>query len=190
MSPWKSDAPDRLAGAALELYWERGFAQVTVAEIAARAGLAERTFFRYFVDKREVLFWGWEAFQEALVNALGEAPAALPPIDAVGAALEALAFDFQARRDSARRRQEIIAANADLQERERIKFASLVSALAEGLRQRGVSDLAAMLTAEVGIAVFRIAFACWIEESNALTFPLIIHASLNELKAITTASGG
>jgi AcrR family transcriptional regulator len=56
MSRWKPDASTRLQEAALEIYGERGFEQTTVAEIAQRAGLTERTFFRHFADKREVLF--------------------------------------------------------------------------------------------------------------------------------------
>ena len=44
--------------AAIELFDERGYEATTVAEIAERAGLTKRTFFRYFSDKREVLFSG------------------------------------------------------------------------------------------------------------------------------------
>jgi len=55
MARWEPNATDRLCVAALKLFEERGFEQTTVAEIAARAGLTERTFFRHFTDKREVL---------------------------------------------------------------------------------------------------------------------------------------
>ena len=58
MVRWEPNARGRLEQAALSLFGERGFEQTTVAEIAARAGLTERTFFRHFADKREVLFWG------------------------------------------------------------------------------------------------------------------------------------
>ena len=58
MGRWEPDARGRLVKAAMELYGERGFEQTTVAEIAERAGLTERTFFRHFADKREVLFAG------------------------------------------------------------------------------------------------------------------------------------
>lgn len=58
MARWESDSRGRLEQAALALYGERRFEQTTVAEIAKRAGLTERTYFRYFADKREVLFWG------------------------------------------------------------------------------------------------------------------------------------
>jgi len=68
MSRWEPNAKGRLEQAALDLYRERGFEQTTVAEIAERAGLTERTFFRYFADKREVLFWGQAMLQEMSVS--------------------------------------------------------------------------------------------------------------------------
>src|SRR5471030_1118247 len=125
MGRWEPNARGRLERAALELYGERGFDQTTVAEIAERAGLKERTFFRHFADKREVLFWGAGSLQELLVNAVADAPDSLAPIDAVAAALEAAGALLQQRREFSRQRQSIIAANAELQERELIKLASL-----------------------------------------------------------------
>ena len=89
MSRWEPDARGRLERAALELYSERGFEQTTVAEIAARAGLTERTFFRHFADKREVLFGGAGQLQDFLVSTLAATPESVAPIDAVGAAFEA-----------------------------------------------------------------------------------------------------
>src|ERR1700730_11018175 len=131
---WEPDARGRLQQAALELYSERGYDRTTVAEIAARAGLTERTFFRYFADKREVLFWGAGALQELLVDSLADAPDSTAPMDAVSMALEAAAPVWEPRRDSSRRRQAVIAAHAELQERELIKLASLASAMADALR--------------------------------------------------------
>src|SRR6201988_1911238 len=80
MSRWEPNARGRLEQAALELYRERGFDQTTVAEIAARAGLTERTFFRYFADKREVLFWGQSALLELFVRAVADAPESAAPL--------------------------------------------------------------------------------------------------------------
>src|SRR5215472_3630839 len=82
MGRWEPDARGRLERAALELYGERGFEQTTVAEIAGRAGLTERTFFRHFADKREVLFAGSAALRDLIVNAVTSAPASATPIDA------------------------------------------------------------------------------------------------------------
>jgi AcrR family transcriptional regulator len=129
MSRWEPDAPGRLQRAAVESFFERGFDQTIVAEIAKRAGLTERTFFRYFADKREVLFWGSAALREILVRAIHEAPPSLTPIDAAGAAVEAVAAIFDGRHEDARLRARIVASHAELQERELIKMASLRSAL-------------------------------------------------------------
>ncbi len=185
MGRWEPDARGRLEQAALELFIERGFEQATVTEIAERAGLTQRTFFRHFADKREVLFAGAGLLREFLVSAVASAPDSAAPIAAVAAALEAAGALLQERRESARQRQAVIAANAELQERELIKLASLASAIAGALRQRGVTDRAASLAAEAGIAVFRIAFERWTSQTNQPDLPQVIRESLDELKAVT-----
>jgi AcrR family transcriptional regulator len=188
MVRWEPDSRGRLEQAALELYGERGFERTTVAEIAARAGVTERTFFRYFADKREVLFGGASLLQDLMVDAVAAAPEGVAPIDAVGSAVEAAGTLLEGRRDLARRRHAVIAANAGLQERELIKLAALGSALAQALRQRGVAEPAASLTAEAGIAVFRVAFEAWVDERNARDMPQLVRESFGELKAVTSGS--
>src|SRR5882757_3557831 len=158
MARWDPGAEDRLRRAALDLYLERGFESVTVAEIAERAGLTKRTFFRYFADKREVLFGGSAALQTLLVSAVGAAPESASALDAVAAALDAAAAMFEERRQFAVKRASVIAANPELQERELVKLASLAGAIAEALRKRGVGDPAAILSAEAGMTVFRVGF--------------------------------
>jgi AcrR family transcriptional regulator len=185
MGRWEPNARGRLEQAAMELFIERGFEQTTVAEIAGRAGLTERTFFRHFADKREVLFWGQDALRELLVSTVAAAPDSLAPIDAVATALEGAGGVLQERREYARRRQAVIAANTGLRERELIKLASLASALADALRRRGVTDPAASLTAEAGIAVFKIAFVRWVSETGEADLPQLIRASLDDLRAVT-----
>ena len=185
MGRWEPNARGRLERAAMELYVERGFDQTTVAEIAARAGLTERTFFRHFADKREVLFAGAGQLQDFLVSTLASAPDSAAPIDAVAAALEAAGALLQERRDYAGQRQAVIAANVELQERELIKLASLAAAMTDTLRQRGVRDPAASLAAEAGIAVFRIAFELWVSENSQADLPQLIRESFDELKAVT-----
>jgi AcrR family transcriptional regulator len=185
MGRWEPNARGRLEQAALELYVERGFEQTTVAEIAERAGLTERTFFRYFADKREVLFAGSGTLRDLMVGALATAPESTAPIEAVAAALQTAGALLQERREYSRQRQAVIAANAALQERELIKLASLASALAEALRQRGVGEPAASLTAEAGIAVFKIAFERWHSGAGQPELPQLISEALGELRAMT-----
>ncbi|GAB2707437.1 TetR/AcrR family transcriptional regulator [Kitasatospora kifunensis] len=187
MGRWEPNARGRLEQAALELYVERGYAQTTVAEIAARAGLTERTFFRHFADKREVLFGGAGTLQELMTGAVADAPEPASPIDAVAAALQTAGAMFQERREAVLRRQSVIAANPELQERELIKLATLGSALAEALRRRGVTDPAASLAAESGVAVLRIAFEQWIGDTGQAELPQLMRASLEELRALTSA---
>lgn len=185
MSRWEPNARGRLELAALELYLERGFEQTTVAQIAERAGLAERTFFRHYADKREVLFGGSAELQEWLVNAVADTPADATPIDAVAIGLDAIGGALQDRLEYARRRYRVIRANPDLLERELIKLAALTAALAEALERRGVSPLTANLAAEAGIAAFKIGFQRWIGAAEEQDLAALIRDSLDELRAVT-----
>lgn len=185
MGRWEPNAHGRLEQAAMELYVERGFDQTTVAEIAKRAGLTERTFFRHFADKREVLFWGASSLQELMVISVANAPSSLGPIATIASALEDAGALLEQRREYPRVRQTIINANSELQERELIKLASLAAAMTDALHQRGVGDPTARLAAETGIAVFRVAFDRWIGEDGGRGLPQIIRESFGELKEMT-----
>ena len=187
MGRWEPDSEDRFRAAAIELFREIGFERTTVAAIAQRAGLTARTFFRYFADKREVLFNGSERLQQTMVDALAQAPAEASPFDAIAAALtKAGGFFDDERRPFARVRKSVIAANPDLHERELIKMATLSAALAQALRARGVDESDASLVAEAGIAVFRVAFAQWVSESERRDYVEIVNESLARLRMLTT----
>lgn len=184
MGRWEPDAAGRFRSAAMELFVERGYAQTTVADIAERAGLTRRTFFRHFADKREVLFDGAERLRQTMVSALTDAPANTTAIEAVAAALDATAIFFGDNREFARRRLSVIAGNADLYERELIKFATLSAALAGALRSRGVPEPDASLAGEAGIAVFRVTFRLWVDESEQRGFGEIASESLARLRSL------
>ncbi|HEY2520982.1 MAG TPA: helix-turn-helix domain-containing protein [Streptosporangiaceae bacterium] len=184
MSRWEPNARGRLEQAAAELFADRGYDQTTVADIAERAGLTERTFFRHFSDKREVLFSGQEQFQDVFVSAVTAAPATATPVAAVEAGLLAAGDLLQGRAELAPHRQTIIDAHPDLQERELIKMARLGTAVAAALRDRGVAEPAATLTADTGIAVLRIAFARWLAEGVARPLPEVMKETLGELVAL------
>jgi AcrR family transcriptional regulator len=188
MSRWEPNARGRLEQAALDLYQERGFEQTMVTEIAERAGLTERTFFRYFADKREVLFGGQDMLRNIYVSTIEAAPASATPLDAVAAALEAATPVFRERHELVRQRQAVIAANPELQEREMLKRAALTSAMADALRSRGVSDLAAILAAEVGAITFKIAFDRWVSEPDEQDLSRLIRTSLDQLKGIVAGT--
>jgi AcrR family transcriptional regulator len=184
MSRWEPNARGRLEQAALALYSERGFEQTTAAQIAERAGLTERTFFRHYADKREVLFGGSGRLEEVFVEALAGTPETAAPIDAMASALETVATLFLERHEHARKRQAVIVANAELRERELIKLASLSASLAATLRRRGVEDPAASLIAEAGIAVFRVGFERWVGDDGERTLTDFLRESLDELRAV------
>ena len=186
---WQPNARGRLEQAAMELFGERGFEQTTVAEIAERAGLTERTFFRYFADKREVLFGGADEVEGLLVEAVAAAPESAAPLEAVGVGLAALArmLEEQRGRELARRRQRIIASNDELRERELIKLACWATALAATLRGRGVDEATATLCGEVGIAVFRTAFARWVSTTRGPKLQQLVGETLAALSALAAA---
>ena len=184
---WEPNARDRLQQAALALFADRGYDDTTVAEIAERAGLTERTFFRHFADKREVLFGGGHALQELVVSATDNAAETVAPIDAALAGFEAAGREFfvEERRAFSRQRQAVIVANPELQERELIKLASLSAALADALRRRGLDDEAATLTAEIASSIFKTAFARWINQADGRDFPRLVREGFEQLKALT-----
>ncbi|HET6484728.1 MAG TPA: helix-turn-helix domain-containing protein [Actinoplanes sp.] len=164
MGRWEPNAQARLRQAAMELYAERGFDRTTVAEIAERAGLTERTFFRHFADKREVLFAGSSPLQELLVTSTASAAPEVGPGVAVAAAFEKAAAEYFPPVEYSRQRQRVIDANPALQERELAKLDRVAAALAGALRARGVDGPTAALTGESGVAAFKVAFVRWITD--------------------------
>lgn len=164
MARWKPGSPDRLQRAAMELFAERGFGATTVADIADRAGVTERTFFRHFVDKREVLFAGQEQLQKAFTDAIALAPAGASAIELVAASLDAGGKTLQSTRgrEYARMRNAVVAANEALQERERLKLAKLSHAVADALTARGIEDSSARIAGDLLVSVFTTAFDRWI----------------------------
>ena len=186
MGRWEPDSRGRLQEAALALYSERGFDQTTAAEIAARAGVTERTFFRHFTDKREVLFGGSALLQERIVAGVAERAGSRRP------ARRGLPGSRCCRRlarrvppGPSRQRQAVIAANPELRERELAKLADYAAAVAATLRQRGVGELQATLAAEAGMSVFRVAIERWANSDDDRSLPVIMKDSMAELRAVT-----
>jgi AcrR family transcriptional regulator len=189
MGRWEPDSRGRLQEAALALYSERGFDQTTAAQIADQAGLTERTFFRHFADKREVLFGGSALLQERIVGGVTGAPLTDGPLDAVACGLDAAAAMLgEFRRDLSRQRQAVIAANPELRERELAKLSDYAAAVAEALHQRGVAEPQASLAAEAGMTVLRVAMERWTSGDDGRELADIMRAVLAELRAV--ADGG
>jgi AcrR family transcriptional regulator len=186
MSRWEPNTRERLLDAALELFGERGYDSVTVAEITERAGLTKRTFFRHFTDKREVLFVGQEQLSRIFAEAIADAPAPAGPAEAVAAALTAAATAMGPhRRDRARQVHAVVVGHRDLRERELLKLATLRAAMADALRACGVPDPTAGLAAEIGGLAFTTGFARWVAPGSEREFPDLVRETLDELLAAT-----
>lgn len=163
MAKQEGDVRSRLQQSALALFKAKGYDQTTAAEIAAHTGVTERTFFRYFPDKREVLFEGQEVLRAALVASIEAAPAGSGPLTLLFQAFRAVQPLLENNRPFAMPRQEIIAATPALQEREVAKLAALTDALALALKSHGIADLPAVLAAQAGMAAFAHATVSWLE---------------------------
>src|SRR5271155_1047502 len=176
---WEPDSRGRLQEAALALYSERGFDQTTAAEIAARAGVTERTFFRHFTDKREVVFGGSKLLQERILSGGAGAPPGHTALEAVALGLDAAAALLgEARRDLVAQRQAVIAANPELRERELAKLADYAAAVAATLRQRGASEPQATFAAEAGMTVLRVAIGQWASGDDGRDLAAIMRDSV------------
>lgn len=160
------EARRRLQQAALELFSERGYEQTTASEIAARAGVTERTFFRHFPDKREVLFDGQIKLRAALTGAIAGAPETLQPLEILYWAFQSVEQVLEDNRPFSVPRQQVIADTPALQERELAKEAALTEDLVVALRHRGVDEQLATLAAQTGWAAFHYAVASWFADPS------------------------
>jgi AcrR family transcriptional regulator len=172
-----SQARARLRAAALDLYRERGYDQTTTAQIAARADVSERTYFRHFADKREVLFDGEAELRAILVDAVLTAPDGLAPLPVMVEAFTAAVPLVIANRAVAQQRAEVIAVTPALQERAYAKTAGLTDALTDALTARGITRPTARLAAQVGMAAFGRASRSWAEDPGLDLAALITQAA-------------
>ncbi len=184
MGRWEPNAQGRISQAAWELFLERGYDETTVAAIAQRAGLTERTVFRHFADKREVFFHSAAALDGLLVEAVAGAPDGLSPFELATAGIDAIAGHLTDR-DFSRRRQEIVDVTPELEERELRKMAHLAATLSQALRARGVQEPQAELAAEAGIVIFRVAFERWVAADDERTLQAHVQLASCELSALT-----
>ncbi|GAA4848521.1 TetR family transcriptional regulator [Luteimicrobium xylanilyticum] len=187
MARWQPDAGERLRVAALDLFEERGFDQTSVAQIAQRAELTERTFYRHYADKREVLFQGQEQLNDALAAGVAEAPELGPLAVADEVLVRAASFFDDERRPFSRRRQQVIDANPELVERERAKMAHLTDAVAAGFRARGVPDVRAAVAAGTVVSAFQVTFELWVAPAETRDFTVLGRAVVGELRAALSA---
>ncbi|MTD13626.1 TetR family transcriptional regulator [Nakamurella sp. YIM 132087] len=192
MARWEPGARERLVLAAVDLFTEQGYDATTVAEIAERAGVTKSTFFRHFPDKREVLVAGQEALSRLLSEGIADAPEDATPLEAVAAGLDRVSSEMTSfNRDLGPRIKAAVAANTELQERDRTKSVGMSAAMTEALLRRGIADPTAHLAAELGMIAFRQGWARWTETDRAADVPLATYtrAALDDLRAASAALG-
>ena len=186
MTRWEPDSQGRLAQAALALYSERGFEQTTVAEIAKRAGLTERTFFRHFADKREVLFAAEGELPALVARLVSEAPLALTPLALIERGLQTVAVTrFEGNLDYLRTRRAVIQADEGLRERELRKTSVLADAIRQALVDRGTDELAATLTAQLTVTVLGVSVDRWLDQDGEPPLTKLIQDTLGALRLVT-----
>ena len=170
MSRWESNARERLHQAALELFAKQGFAETTVPQITARAGLTTRTFFRHFADKREALFAGEDDVLARITDVMDHAPASLSPMALIAHGLETLAENsFQGRRGYLRTRRAVVQKDEGLRDRDMRKSSAITATVAAGFRRRGMDDLSSVITAQIATTAFGIAIALWLDQDDEQT---------------------
>ena len=186
MSRWRPNARERLESAALELFVEQGFAETTVPQITARAGLTTRTFFRHFADKREVLFTVEEEFPALVARLMADAPASLGPMMVIARGLETVAATrFEGLHEYLRTRRSVIQSDEGLRERELRKNSVLSEAISREFRHRGVDELTSTLAAQVAVTVFSVAMGRWRDQDGEQPLSELVHDTLRALRSVT-----
>lgn len=165
MGRWQPGTADRLRLAALQLFVEHGYEATTVDDIVAVVGVTQRTFFRHFVDKEEVLFDEDAAMQQTLVTAAAAHTHVSGPdrgLAAARAATAALAASFEKERNRHRARWQVLADVPALQGRQLVKQERWGDALRAVLIDNGVTLEDASVAVEVAAAALRLAYTQWL----------------------------
>lgn len=185
MSRWEPNARERLEQAALDLFVEVGFAEATVPQITARAGLTTRTFFRHFADKREVLFAAERELPALVARLLAEAPASLTPLALLERGLQTVALTrFEGNLDYLQTRRAVIQADEGLRERELRKTSVLADAIHQGLVNRGTDELTAALTAQLAVTVLGVSVDRWLDQGGEPPLTELIQDTLRALRLL------
>ena len=181
---WEQGSEERLTAAALQLFREQGFENTSVVEIARRARVTNRTFFRYFADKREVLFAAAEDLRAAVVGEVLRAPGVEEPLRTVVGVLARHDWEGLAPRAALRERQAVIVANPELLERDLVKQHVMALEIAGALERRGVDEGVARVAARVGTQVFLTAYERWLDAEGEEDLVGISEDVLSTLGAI------
>jgi AcrR family transcriptional regulator len=188
MPRWEEGSAERMKQAAMELVEEQGFEDTSAVQIAKRARVTTRTFFRYFPDKEEVLFADADTLNEALVQGLREIPDPTRPLEAVVRTLAGYDWAKLGSRETLRRRGEMIASHPRLLERDLIKQHRMADGFRRALAERGIDPDTAELAANTGIQIFRTAYRKWLDSDDDTELTSITETVMALLAAIVPAA--
>src|SRR6187551_1065132 len=154
--------------AAFELFLEHGFAATTVDDIALRADIAPRTFFRYFPTKESVLFHDSDAKLNTIRERLSERPAGESAAEAIVGLLASMAEDLG---NDQKRCELIVRLSAEddsfLAARHRAMMDQATTAIVTAISERtGVpaSDVGLQAMSAAMVACASTAIHCWFNE--------------------------
>lgn len=153
---------EALRRAALASFASKGFANVTVTELAREAGVTERTFFRHFPTKEAVLFQDYETQVEWLSEALAQRPASESIFDAVLASIASFPHDLEVVRQAATARTELITADR-IASHLRVVQSSFVGVITDFIKNRYSDTPDIDLVAEVAGATLAAALVVAVE---------------------------
>ena len=184
MARWEPNTRGRLIESALDLFEQHGYDNTSVEQIADRAGVTKTTFFRQFVDKRDVLSAGQEEHSVVMAEAIESSSPGASPLDAVEAAVRALADTFpNTRRAFAARVHAVTSSNDELSERAGLKFAGYVDAVRQALIARGVAESTAAVAAHLGLLAFSTAFDRWTGSDHDASLTELVSDAIRDVHA-------
>jgi AcrR family transcriptional regulator len=153
---------EALRHAALASFASKGFANVTVTELAREAGVTERTFFRHFPTKEAVLFQDYETQVEWLSDALAQRPLSESLFDAVLASVASFPYDLEVVRQAATARTELITADR-IASHLRVVQSSFAGVITDFIKNRYSATPDVDLVAEVAGATLAAALVVAVE---------------------------
>jgi AcrR family transcriptional regulator len=166
----KRQTRDRLVEVAFALFAERGFDHVSAAEIAARADVSERTFFRYFPTKEDVIFPDTEELRGRVDELVANLPTDLSVIEGLRRALQTISHEFEDSKDLQIARARLVESTPSLQtlvlQHEQEWVVSFADAVAARLGLDPDEDLRPELTAAVVVAAFRAVMNRWMKSGG------------------------
>jgi AcrR family transcriptional regulator len=188
MPRWEHGSEERMKQAAMELFEEQGFEATSAVQIAERARVTTRTFFRYFPDKEEILFADANALNEALVHELLQTPDITQPLQAVTRTLAGYDWEELGSRETLYRRAQMIASDPRLLERDLIKQHQMADGFRRALCERGIDPDIAELAASTGSQIFRTAYRKWLEGNGSTDLATNTETVMTLLTAIVSSA--